>query len=231
VSVRQARRPFVFVNIAITADGKIAPADRRFVPFSSRRDQERMLELRTQADAVLSGARTVDLGDATLGPGGKKYRARRLEDGRAEFNLRVVASGRATIDPKARIFDHRFSPLILLTSSQAPKSRLAKLRFDDVFVSPGPDLDFGLAFEWLREKWRVRRLLCEGGGELNAPLFRERLVDELHLTIAPVVFGGRTAPTLADGDGIESLADVTPLRLRHRELVGEEIYCIYRLAR
>jgi 2,5-diamino-6-(ribosylamino)-4(3H)-pyrimidinone 5'-phosphate reductase len=225
------KRPFVFVNIAITADGKIAPSNRRFIPFSSRRDQLRMLELRAQADAVLSGARTVDAGEVTLGPGGKKYRQQRLQEGRAEFNLRVIVSGNATLDPKAHIFDHRFSPLILLTSSQAPARRLKRLRFDDVFVSPGATVDFDLAFRWLREKWNVRRLLCEGGGEVNAPLFRQRLVDELHLTIAPVIFGGRTAPTLADGHGLENLADAVPLRLAHRELIGQEIYCIYRAAR
>jgi 2,5-diamino-6-(ribosylamino)-4(3H)-pyrimidinone 5'-phosphate reductase len=226
-----ARLPFVFVNVAITADGKIAPSNRRFVPFSSSRDQERMLELRSQADAVMSGARTIDLGKVALSPGGRKYREKRIHAGLAEYNLRVIVSGSASVDPDAHLFKKRFSPIILLTTQAAAKSRIKKLSalVDDVFVSSGEALDFRAALLWLNEKWNVRRLLCEGGGELNAPLFRERLVRELHLTISPVIFGGRSAPTLADGAGIENLADATQLRLQHREAVGNELYCVYRV--
>ena len=48
-----AQRPFVFLNVATTADGKLAPANRHFVPFSSRRDQELLHELRTRAEKAL----------------------------------------------------------------------------------------------------------------------------------------------------------------------------------
>lgn len=228
-SKRPERLPFVFVNIAITADGKIAPSTRRFEPFSSRADQRRMLDLRAEADAVMCGARTVENGEVTLGAGGSKHRARRVAAGRSDHHLRVLVSGSASISPEAHIFTSRLSPIILLTSKAAPASRLEALRpkFDDIFVSPGPSVDLRLALAWLRERWKVERLLCEGGGELNAPLFRGRLVHELHLTIAPIAFGGRTAPTLADGDGIASLADAVQLRLNHRELAGSELYCIY----
>src|SRR5687768_11562401 len=73
--------PFVFVNVAITADGKIAPDTRKFVPFSTKRDQQLMMELRSRADAVIAGARTADNGRVTLGPGGKQYQEQRLASG------------------------------------------------------------------------------------------------------------------------------------------------------
>src|SRR5579862_1972426 len=100
--------PFVFLNVASSADGKLAPASRHFIPFGSRRDQEHLLELRASADAVMSGARTVDLSPVKLGPGGAKYRRQRLRAGLTEYNLRVVVSGSGTIDPNAEIFKHRF---------------------------------------------------------------------------------------------------------------------------
>src|SRR6188768_1269262 len=100
----QVERPFVSVNVAITADGKLAPDSRHFVPFGSKRDQQLMMELRSRADAVMSGARTVDLGEVDLGPGGKKYQRTRLESGLEEFNLRVIASGSASLNTKAHIF-------------------------------------------------------------------------------------------------------------------------------
>jgi len=62
------------------------------------------------------------------------------------------------------------------------------------------EINFPVALRWLRTKWQVKRLLCEGGGELNAAMFRANLVDELHLTICPKIFGGRHAPTVAEGE-------------------------------
>src|SRR6476659_7821240 len=104
-----ARLPFTFLNLAMTADGKIAPASRNFITFSSSGDREHMMELRATADAVMSGARTVDLNPVTLGTGGEKYRRLRKKRGLSEYNLRVIVSGSGTIDPKAAIFQKRFS--------------------------------------------------------------------------------------------------------------------------
>jgi riboflavin biosynthesis pyrimidine reductase len=95
-------------------------------------------------------------------------------------------------------------------------------------VTPGDQVDFPGALQWLLKKWNVKTLLCEGGGELNAPLFRLGLVDELHLTICPVIFGGRRAPTLADGDGIEHLVDAKRFKLRRQQKVGYELFCIFK---
>jgi len=60
--------PFVFLNLAMSADGKIASANRSIPNFGSKRDKQHMMELRTQPDAIMSGARTVDLNSVTLGP-------------------------------------------------------------------------------------------------------------------------------------------------------------------
>jgi riboflavin-specific deaminase-like protein len=226
-----AKLPFVYVNVAMTADGKLAPANRHFVPFSSRRDQERMMRLRSEADAVLSGARTVDMGKVDLGPGGRKWKKKRLEAGLPEFNLRIIVSGSASVNPDAHIFKTRFSPIILLVNRTAPQSRVKRLSklVDDIHLSEGDSICFRTAFEWLREKWNVKRLLCEGGGEVNAPIFFEGLVDEVHLTIAPVIFGGRNAPTLADGEGVASLDQAVNLRLKHLEKIGNELYTVYKV--
>ena len=117
--------PFVYINVASTADGKLASVNRKFVPFSSKRDQELLLELRARADAVMAGARTVDLVPVNLGPGPAKYRRMRLENGLQEHNLRVVVSGTGTLNPKAEIFRRRFSPIIVIASGAAPKGGCA----------------------------------------------------------------------------------------------------------
>ena len=118
--------PFLSVNMAMTADGKIATANRAVSSFGSPRDHDHLLELRARADAVMAGARTVDSNRVNLGPGGLKYRQRRLRNGLAEFNLRIVVSRSGTVNPRAEIFRQRFSPILILTTRRAGASRLKK---------------------------------------------------------------------------------------------------------
>lgn len=199
--------PLVFVNMAMTADGKIATANRVVSSFGSARDQRHLLELRARADAVMAGARTVDSQPVNLGPGPARYRRLRLRQGRSEYNLRIVVSRTASINPNAHIFKHHFSPIIILTTRQAPASKIARLRpLAHVKICGDREIDFARALRWLRRRWKVRRLLCEGGGELNDALFRAGLVDEVHLTVCPLIFGGREAPTIADGAGVACLS-------------------------
>lgn len=227
------KRPFVLVNMAMTADGKIATANRAVSTFSSRRDFEHLLELRATADAVMSGARTVNQEGVHLGPGPARFRRLRLRRGLSEYNLRVVASGSGSIRPGAEIFRRHFSPVIVLSSARAPQRRLEALRAagGDVHVFGREEVDFHRALKWLRREWNVRRLLCEGGGELNGALFRAGLVDELHLTVCPKIFGGRDAPTVADGAGAARLVDATHLRLKSMTRAGEELFLVYDVVR
>jgi riboflavin-specific deaminase-like protein len=224
--------PFVFVNVAITADGKINDANRTVASFSSSRDREHMLELRARADAVMAGARTADLQPITMGAGGAKYRRLRVRHGLPEYNLRVIVSGSGTVNPNAEIFRHTFSPIIVLTTERAGSRRLAALRkCAQVMICGESEIDFASALRELRQKWQIKRLLCEGGGELNDALFRARLVDELHITVCPVIFGGRSAPTLADGLGGFKLADATALKLKSSKRCGDELFLVYQTSR
>jgi riboflavin-specific deaminase-like protein len=221
--------PFVFVNFAMTADGKIAFGSRDFIPFGGKRDHEHMMELRATADAVICGARTVEVTETILGAGGIKFRKRRLKKGLSEFPLRVIASGSGSIDPGANIFKKHFSPVIVLTTARILKSKFEKLRAvaDDVKIFGEREIDFRAAFRWLREKWKVKRLLCEGGGELHGALIRAGLVDELHLTICPKIFGGRDAPTIADGSGFKFLAEASKFRIKSAGRKKAELFTIF----
>ncbi len=221
-----AKRPFVFVNMAMTADGKIATENRAISSFGSEHDLDHLYKLRTTADAVMAGARTLDLNKILLGNGGERYRRMRLRRGQGEYPLRIIVSGSGTIAPGAAIFQKRFSPILLITSRRATAGAIKKLSplVDDLFTCPGRAIDFPTALQWLREKWNVQRLLCEGGGELNAALFRAGLVDELNLTVCPKMFGGRHAPTIADGDNVLRLADAAHLKMTSLRRVGEEVF-------
>ncbi|MBN2505636.1 MAG: dihydrofolate reductase family protein, partial [Verrucomicrobia bacterium] len=144
---RARRRPWVVVNMAITADGKIATANRAVTRFTGARDQRHLLELRAGADAVMCGARTVEEGAVDMGPGGLRYRRLRLRRGLSEFNLRVIVSGAGTVDPRARVFRRRCSPVIVLTTRRASPARRRRLGrvADAVKVCGERRVDFGAA--------------------------------------------------------------------------------------
>ena len=128
LETRNSELPFVLVNMAMSADGKIASANRAVATFSSPRDHDHLYALRATADAVMSGARTVDLNDYTLGPDPARFKKIRLQRGLAEYNLRVIVSGSGSVNPRAEIFRHRFSPILVLTSERAPAAKLKSLR-------------------------------------------------------------------------------------------------------
>lgn len=220
--------PYVLVNMAMSADGKIATANHAVSTFSSRHDRAHLLALRATADAVMSGARTVQTQRINLGPGPVRFRQRRLKLGLAEFNLRIVVSGRASISPKAHIFSKTFSPIIVLTTSRAPKRKLQMLKATGAIIKVcgKSEINFRTALRWLRQEWGVKRLICEGGGELNDALFRAGLVDELHLTICPLIFGGANAPTIADGKGVQKLAHASGFKLKSVRRVGDELFLV-----
>jgi riboflavin-specific deaminase-like protein len=229
MSAKNSKLPFVFSNFAMTADGKIAFAGGEFVPFGSERDRENMMELRATADAVMAGARTIEAPGVTMGPGGKKFQRLRVRRGLNEFNLRVIVSGGGSMDTGAEIFRHRFSPIIVLVSERAPAKRVQRLRrvADEVGIFGETEVDFPSALRWLHEKWDVKRLLCEGGGALHDAIIRAGLLEELHLTICPTIFGGRSAPTLAEGRGFERLAEAIRLPLVRTKCIGNELFAIF----
>ena len=222
--------PFVLVNMAMTADGKIATANRVVHSFSSGRDVKQLYELRATADAVMCGARTVEISRSILGTGGEQFRKLRLKHGLEEYNLRVIVSGSGSINPREEIFKKHFSPVIILTTARASKNKLRQLRAiaDEVKVCGRREINFRAALRWLRAKWSVKRLLCEGGGELNDALFRAGLVDELHLTICPKIFGGSAAPSIADGGGFHRLAEAALFQIKSFKLVGNEVFAVFR---
>jgi 5-amino-6-(5-phosphoribosylamino)uracil reductase len=228
---RSTPLPFVLVNMAMTADGKIANANRAVSSFSSQRDQRHLLELRATADAVMAGARTADSNPVNLGPGPAQYRRLRLRRGLAEYNLRIIASRTGSVNPGAHVFQRTFSPIVILTTRHAAARRLQRLRATgaEVKICGAREVNFRSALRWLRRKRGVRRLVCEGGGELNDALFRAGLVNELHLTVCPVIFGGRAAPTIAEGLGARTLARAARLELQSVRQRGNEMFLVYRV--
>ncbi len=162
--------------------------------------------------------------------GGEKFRRRRLKNGLAEYNLRVIVSGSGSIDPGAEIFRKHVFARHRFDDGADFKSKLEKAPGawrDEVKICGKTEINFRAALRWLRAKWNVKRLLCEGGGELNDALFRAGLVDEIHLTICPKIFGGRSAPTIAEGIGFQRLAQAQWFKNQSIKLFEKELFTVF----
>ena len=217
-------RPFVFINMAMSADGKIASANGKVSSFGSRTDHARLLELRTKADAIFTGAETLNAQpDITLGLGKKEK----------DLPIRVIVSGRGHVNQKHKLFQSMGAPIVVLTSEQISRKRLKEIEAvaDTVFVCGVNSVNFRKALQFLSKKYDAKRILCEGGGKLNDSLFRAGLVDEVNLTICPLSLGGNDAPTIADGTGFKRLADAAQFKLHSRKEVDNEMFLTYRAVR
>lgn len=227
---RRRELPFVSINGAVSADGKLALENRSLIQFSSARDQRFVFELRARADAVLCGADTVETFSIDLAAGPIAFQKERQRKGLPAEPLRILVSEDGRIDPGAPIFQKRVSPVLVITTERAVKACIARLN-DVATVKPFGKrvVDFTRAFLWLRKAHGVKRLLCEGGGETNAALLQAGVVDEIHVTICPLVLRGRSAPTICDGEGATSLKRATWLKLKAVKCVKGELFLTYRV--
>jgi 2,5-diamino-6-(ribosylamino)-4(3H)-pyrimidinone 5'-phosphate reductase len=196
-------RPYTFINVAMTADGKIDTFERKGSAISSQRDKGRVDELRAAADGILVGGRTL-LGEAPkLTVKSEALREGRVRQGRSPNPIKVGVATVADIQTDSDFIKAGDSRKVIFTTSQTSNSQLEQLRRlgVEVFVDDSPRVDLNKMMVTLK-KIGVDHLMVEGGGTINFELMRLELVDELLIYIAPMIFGGAQAPTLADGLGV-----------------------------
>jgi 2,5-diamino-6-(ribosylamino)-4(3H)-pyrimidinone 5'-phosphate reductase len=206
-------RPYVHINVAMTADGKIDTFERRGATISSRRDKERVDRLRATADAVMVGGRTLLNENPKLTVKSPELRAEREARGLAPNPAKVGIVSNADLEPESDFLNAGLARTVIFTTQQTSKKKLEFLRASgvEVYVHASTRVDLPKALSTLKETG-IDRLMVEGGATLNFELLRLGLVDELIAYLAPLVFGGESAPTLAAGPGLVRSAAI-PLKL------------------
>ncbi|HEY3311021.1 MAG TPA: 2,5-diamino-6-(ribosylamino)-4(3H)-pyrimidinone 5'-phosphate reductase [Anaerolineales bacterium] len=215
-------RPFVFINVAVTADGKMDTFEGRGAAISSVADKERVLRLRAGADAVMVGGHTLLVEDPQLTVKTAGLRAERTARGLAENPLKVGIITRAELDPHGAFMSSGPARRVIFTTSQTSPEQINVLSAHgaEVYVLGKKRVNLEQALETLYTLG-VRRLMVEGGGSLNFELLRAGLVDELYVYMAARIFGGKTAPTLATGEGLAA-AQALKLKLVDVQVLDED---------
>jgi riboflavin-specific deaminase-like protein len=230
--MRTSRRfPFVAVNFAMTWDGKVSTRNLTPADFSSKHDKRHLLEIRATGDALLVGASTLAKDNMSMGLPDAGLRAARAKRGQAPWPLRVIASNSGRIDPNLKVFGKDFSPIVIYsTTRMPPRTRDALAGKAALQLHEGSAVDLKKMLLHLRSHYRVKCLICEGGPSLFRSLLAAGLVDEINLTLCPLVFGGSGAPTLT-GLPRGFLPRTVTCRLTRMEVSGDECLLRYRVWR
>jgi 2,5-diamino-6-(ribosylamino)-4(3H)-pyrimidinone 5'-phosphate reductase len=192
------------MNAAMTLDGKIATAAGDSA-ISSKEDLKRVHRLRAASDAVMVGISTVLVDDPIL--------TARLVKGRNPARVVVDSRGRIPLDSRLLRTASQTRTIVAVTT-QAADDTVGRIRQSgaEVIVAGNEKVDLKKLFSTLAGMG-FRRLLVEGGGELNWSVLRHGLANELIVTVAPRIAGGRLAPTLVEGDGFDLISKGVKLKL------------------
>jgi riboflavin-specific deaminase-like protein len=196
------RRPRIFVNFAISVDGKASTAEFTPARFTSSYDKRRLLEIRSLGDALLVGRNTVQIDNMSMGLPDEDLRIARARRGQTEYPLRVIISNSGNLSTDLNIFNHRFSPILIYSTTVMPEAIKTALQTRaTLHLADGDRLSLPEVLSDLYETYGVRALVCEGGPSLGKGLAEIDAIDEIYLTIAPLLFGGAGAPGILGKPG------------------------------
>ena len=214
------------VILAMTIDGKIADREGRAARFASNTDKSHLERLIASMDGVLFGASTLRAYGTSLPITNRQLLEKRLGLNLPPQPVHIVCSASGDIDPKARFFRQPL-PRWLLTTPKG-EALCRNHPFDKILVNPTPkeEIDWDWAFPQLT-KLGLKKLGVLGGGKLVASLVARDLIDELYLTICPLILGGEKAPTPVEGWGL-SVAEALKLELVGINAVDSEVFLHYR---
>ncbi|GAA1605450.1 pyrimidine reductase family protein [Actinoplanes couchii] len=180
-------RPNLRVNFIASADGAVS-VDGLSAGLQGPGDKEVFDTLRMVCDGLIVAAGTVraeNYDALRLTEGGRAWRVAR---GLTEFPLMVIVSGSLDLDPEQLIFADAPIRPIVLTYRAAPASPIREVA--EVIALGEREVDLAAGVRLLHERGATQ-LLCEGGPGLLGAMIAADLVDELCLTVAPLLAGGQ----------------------------------------
>jgi 2,5-diamino-6-(ribosylamino)-4(3H)-pyrimidinone 5'-phosphate reductase len=196
----------VLINAAMTIDGKIA-TNIGDSAISSKQDLRRLHRLRSSVDAIVIGISTVIVDNPRL----TVRLVKRC--GTTPVRIIVDSTGRIPLDSKILKSASKINTIVAVTSKASDK-RIDKIKSAGalVIVAGTRTVDLKELF-YILKKMGFNKILVEGGGELNWSVLQLGIVNELMVTVAPRIVGGRTATTLVEGDGYTKISEGIKMEL------------------
>ena len=209
----QSSRPYVIINMVSSIDGKTAIAGKS-ARLGSGTDRQTMRNLRAKADAVMIGANTLRAEKLSLG----------LDDPEGPQPLAVVLTASGDLPLEENLVLPESQKLLLI----GPKPTVGRFGPEGALAlpaNPSGAIDLKAALAALKAEYGVSLLLVEGGPSLNHALISADLVDQLFLTVAPILASATRDETILEGHELGQSA----ARLRSVHLAHDELFLSYSL--
>jgi diaminohydroxyphosphoribosylaminopyrimidine deaminase/5-amino-6-(5-phosphoribosylamino)uracil reductase len=206
-------RPFVRLKLAMSLDGRTAPASGAKLWISGEASRADVQLWRARSSAVLTGSGTVRADDPRMNV--------RLAYGPwVRQPLRVVLDTQLRSAPGARIF--KGEGALVFAAADAPQKSLDSVQIERVPRAAG-GLDLDAVMQRLTAL-EMNEVLLECGPTLAAAFFASRLVDELVLYVAPRLLGADAAPLLRTGAA--ALPGLPAWEFRDQQRIGDDMRLI-----
>lgn len=183
----QEDRPYVIVNMVSTADGQ-GRIGKDTDDLGGEADAAMFSKLRERVDCVMAGVNTIAIEEYNAPARKSESQARRTAAGLAPRPLVATATRSGELPTAAPLFDDPELRVVVFSENEL-KADDAKVQIDHVRTE-----DPAAMLASLRRDFGVRSVLLEGGPHINTPFFAGELIDELFLTVAPVLTGSAEPP-------------------------------------
>ncbi len=225
------KTPYVAAKYAMTADGKIAAASGQSKWITSKESRALVQVMRYEYSAIMAGIGTVMADDPMLNV--------RIPEKRSP--IRVICDSRLRISTDSKIVQSskQYKTIIACiyteedfskeSALKKKKEELEKFGAEVLSVSEkNGHIDLKELMKKLGEK-NIDSVLIEGGGELNFNAFKEQIVNEAKVFVAPKIFGGRRSKTPVEGEGVMYPSQAFMMKLTGTQLIGGDVLLTYKV--
>jgi 2,5-diamino-6-(ribosylamino)-4(3H)-pyrimidinone 5'-phosphate reductase len=214
------KKPYIIINCAMSADGKLALPSRKQIKISNKEDIKRMYELRNRCDAVLVGIDTVISDNPKLTVKSKYVK-------NPKNPIRIVLDSKCRIPLDSYVLDNSSKTIIVTTRKCDRKFginiEILNCEKDDNELINLNELLFKL------KNMGINFLMVEGGSTVIWSFINRSLFDDLFVYTAPFLIGGKNTPTMADGFGIGDEKSKILLKIIEIKRLGEGFLIHYKL--
>jgi 2,5-diamino-6-(ribosylamino)-4(3H)-pyrimidinone 5'-phosphate reductase len=220
------KRPYTFMLVAVSLDGKISPKRHSGQPnpVGPLLIDEKIMKLhnaqRTDVDGIMVGLNCILLDDSRL----------TLRNNKGPNPMRIVLDGLAEIPPTARVLN-KDAPTIVAVTKDAPSDKVAAFKKRGAHIvtaGHGKYVDLPPLMDILHEQFGIKRLVVEGGGTVHRSMIAAGLYDEIRLIVCPFVIGGSTSITPVERSAFWPRGKVPGYRLDRADIIGDYLYIVYK---
>ncbi len=206
--------PYIILNCAASADGKIALPNRQKINISNEKDFARVHALRSECDAIIVGIDTIIEDNPRLTVN-QNYSS-------GKNPLRIILDTNYRTPENSKVLDGSSKTLIAIGNETNDK----KIPHIEIVRCGAKEINLKKLLNLLNEKG-IKKILVEGGETVLWSFLEKQLFDELNIFISNIIIGGKDTPTIAGGNGFMSEKNLLKLQIEDTKRIGDGILIKY----